>query len=276
MRKYLYLIILLATIISCSEKKDVNLGNTIYVSIEPLRYFAEQIGGDKFNVKSLVRHGSSPETYEPTAEQIAELSKCCMYIKVGNLGFEQTWLKRIMKNAPHTIIYSASDGISEVNSANGIPDPHTWMSTANAAIIAKNICRYMIAIDNADSTYFKKNLEVLLSRLETVDSEIRKHLDNNATRAFVIYHPALTYYARDYMFRQLPIEEEGREPSASQLQDIIKQGKKLGVKTVLVQQEFSTSNANIVAKGLGAEIKTIDPLAYQWDEEMIKIANILK
>ena len=199
-----------------------------------------------------------------------------MYIKVGNLGFEQTWLKRIMKNTPHTIINSASDGISEVNSANGIPDPHTWMSTANAAIIAKNICRYMIAIDNADSTYFKKNLDALLSRIETVDSEIRKHLDNNATRAFVIYHPALTYYARDYMFRQLPIEEEGREPSASQLQDIIKQGKKLGVKTVLVQQEFSTSNANIVAKGLGAEIKTIDPLAYQWDEEMIKIANILK
>ena len=152
MRKYLYLIILLATIISCTDKKEQNLGNTIYVSIEPLRYFAEQIGGDKFNVKSLVRHGSSPETYEPTAEQIAELSKCCMYIKVGNLGFEQTWLKRIMKNAPHTIINSASDGISEVNSANGIPDPHTWMSTTNAAIIAKNICRYMIAIDNADST----------------------------------------------------------------------------------------------------------------------------
>ena len=207
MRKYLYLIILLATIISCSDKKEQNLGNTIYVSIEPLRYFAEQIGGDKFNVKSLVRHGSSPETYEPTAEQIAELSKCCMYIKVGNLGFEQTWLKRIMKNAPHTIINSASDGISEVNSANGIPDPHTWMSTTNAAIIAKNICRYMIAIDNADSTYFKKNLEVLLSRIETVDSEIRKHLDNNVTRAFVIYHPALTYYARDYMFRQLPFGE---------------------------------------------------------------------
>lgn len=266
----------MATIISCSSKQEDNPGNTIYVSIEPLRYFAQQIGGDKFIIKTLVRQGTSPETYEPTAEQMAGLAKCCMYIKVGELGFEKTWLKRIIKNAPHTIIQSASNGIETINSANGIPDPHTWMSTANATIIAENICRYMISIDNVDSIYFKDNLEKLRARIEATDSKVRKILENTSARSFAIYHPALTYYARDFMLNQIPIEEEGREPSAAQLQDIITQAKQQNVKTIFVQKEFADANAKIIAKGIKAQIKPIDPLAYNWEEEMINIANLLK
>lgn len=276
MRRIVYLILFISTLFSCTSPKEESCDNTIYVSIEPLRYFVEQICGDRFTVKSLVRQGTSPETYEPTAEQLTELSRCCMYIKVGNIGFEQTWLKRIMKNAPHTIIKNASDGVEEIKTANGIPDPHTWMSTANADIIAKNICQYLTDIDNADSIHFKRNLEKLLSHIEETDLNIRKKLENNTTRAFIIYHPALTYYARDFMLRQLPIEEEGREPSVSQLQNVIEQGNKLGIRTILVQKEFSTSNAKTVAKAIGAKIASIDPLEYNWDKEMTKIADILK
>ena len=42
----------------------------ITVSIEPLRYVTEQIAGNDFDIRVLVPPGSSPETYEPTPEQI--------------------------------------------------------------------------------------------------------------------------------------------------------------------------------------------------------------
>lgn len=276
MRFTIYLIILIVTLTGCSSNSHTDCENTIYVSIEPLRYFTEQIADGKFNVKTLVRQGSSPETYEPTAEQLTELARCCMYIKVGNLGFEHTWLKRIMTNAPHTIIKSIDNGVEYALSANGVPDPHIWMSTENANIIADNICRYMIEIDKTDSLLFKANTEQLKQKIAQADSCIRKHLADNGNRTFIIYHPALTYYARDFMLRQIPIEEEGREPSAAQLQDIVKAGKQQKVKTIFVQSEFPESNAAIIAKGTGATIESINPLSYNWIEEMINIAKLLQ
>ena len=45
------------------------------VSIEPLRYFVEQIAGDRYRVVSVVPVGFSPETYEPAPEQLLAVSE---------------------------------------------------------------------------------------------------------------------------------------------------------------------------------------------------------
>lgn len=274
--KFIVYFILIATLCGCSSNNHTDCENTIYVSIEPLRFFTEQIADGKFNVKTLVRQGANPENYEPTAEQLTELARSCMYIKVGNLGFEHTWLKRIMANAPHTIIKRADSGVEYIADSNGVPDQHIWMSTENANIIADNICRYMTEIDKADSLLFKANTEKLKQKIAQADSCIRKHLADNGNRVFIIYHPALTYYARDFMLRQIPIEEEGREPSAAQLQDIVKAGRQQNVKTVFVQREFPEANASTIAKGTGATLKSINPLEYNWLEEMVNIAKQLQ
>ena len=44
---------------------------TLYVSIQPLRSLVRGIVGDDFAVETLVPPGASPETFEPTARQIA-------------------------------------------------------------------------------------------------------------------------------------------------------------------------------------------------------------
>lgn len=43
----------------------------ITVTIEPQRYFAEAIAGDKFEVVSMVPKGSSPETYDPIPSSLS-------------------------------------------------------------------------------------------------------------------------------------------------------------------------------------------------------------
>ena len=72
---------------------------TVMVTIEPLRYFVEAIAGNRFTVKTMVPIGGNPETYDPTAQQMIELSHSDLYVKVGNIGFEQTWMKRLKANA---------------------------------------------------------------------------------------------------------------------------------------------------------------------------------
>lgn len=273
--RYIILVFSVLSLTSCVGTSTKH-HRMITVTIEPLRYFTEEIAGNKFDVVTMVPNGSSPETYEPTAKQMVKLSKSDLYIKVGNIGFERTWMKRLENNAPHTIIIDSSDGIKLQKNENGIIDPHVWMSTSNAKIIAKNIYRALAEIDSKDSIYFKSNLSKLLEKIENTDINVRENISKNKTLTFLIYHPALTYFARDYGLTQVPIEEEGREPSAAQLQQTISVAKKKMVKIIFVQKEFSNRNTTIVEEGTKAQKIEINPLSYNWNKEMENIAKKLK
>lgn len=271
--------LLLLTILfaSCTDqKKSAFDKRVITVTIEPLRYFAQKIVGDKFVVETMVPKGGNPETYEPSAKQMINLSHSDIYIKVGAIGFERTWMKRLEANAPHSIVIDSSEGITPARTENDVVDPHTWMSAINAAIIARNIYKAVATIDAKDSLYFKANLEKLVADIEKVDTEIRAALTKEKSRTFLIYHPTLTYYARDYGLRQIPLEEEGREPSAQQMKDIINEAKKSGVRTFFIQQEFANRSTDVIARSIGAKKEEINPLSYDWRKEMINVVKKLR
>ena len=44
---------------------------------------------------------------------------------------------------------------------------------------------------------------------------------------------------------------------------------------IFVQQEFDTRNAKLIADELGVDVIPINPLSYDWQEEMINIAKAL-
>lgn len=259
---------------SCSDKPSDGKP-VITVTIEPLRYFTEQIAGDKFEVMTMVPKGSSPETYEPTAQQMVTLTESELYIKVGNLGFEHTWMNRLKANAPHLIITDSSEGILPLPTINGGTDPHVWTSPVNALQIAHNIYRSLVMIDEKDSLYFRSNLDSLCSIITRTGLTIDARMDSIKHRSFIIYHPALTYFANDYHLEQMAIEEEGREPSASSLQSLINKAREKGTRLMFIQKEFSNRNTEIVSRGTNARIVEINPLSYDWEKEMLKIADEL-
>lgn len=246
------------------------------VSIEPLRYFAEQIVGDRMIVETLVPAGSSPETFEPTPHQMVALAESRAFVSVGTLGFEQAWLPRIRENAPKLPIFCASDSIDFIADANGVPDPHTWTSPRTAVIMATNILHAVCQIDSANADYYKRNYAALKNRLDKLDADIHKMLADTQHRTFVIYHPALTYFAHEFGLFQIAIEEEGKEPTPESIHNVITRAKTDEAKVVFVQREFNQRNAEIVSKAVGARIETIDPLSYDFCEGMISIARKLR
>lgn len=265
--RYVVLMVTAGTLFSCSSAKNDN-ANKITVSIEPLRYLTEQIVGDRFEVVTMVPKGSSPETYEPTARQMADLSESILYIKVGELGFERTWMPRLTSNAPHITVVNSSEGItSHIGD-----DPHSWMSARNAIIMAHNIYEAVTRIDVKDSVFFRQRLDSLCNVIHATDKYIRQTTAQAQCKSFIIYHPALTYFASDYGLEQLALEEHGREPSASELEQIISTARAKGVKTMFVQREFANRNVDIITNTIGARKVEINPLGYDWNKEMRRIA----
>lgn len=273
MRKISLLIVvicLLCHLASCgSQRKPDQDVAKITVSIEPLRFLTEQIAGSYFQVVTMVPKGGSPETYEPSPRQMMDLQESKIYFAVGELGFEKTWLDKFKENAPDVSFVSVS------GSQNNHADPHVWTSYRQLMGMAQVICETLCQADPEHQTYFKENLQKTVTLLKTSDQEVRHELQNIKQRAFLIYHPTLTYFAEDYGLTQIAIESEGKEPSPQRLAELIEQCRKANVGVIFVQEEFDRKNAELIARETHTKLVTINPLAYDYDKELRKIAKIL-
>lgn len=253
---------------------------TVTVTIEPYRYFINQIAGDDVNVNVMVPAGSSPETYEPSAKQMMELSHSVIYFKVGEIGFEKTWMEKLHKNAPKMKIVDTSERIESAKTKSGYVDPHTWMSVDNAKIISYTIRDElsMMHPDKAKKFYerceaFNKHLVELRDMLNAIYLGVR--LRGNRQSSFVIYHPVLTYFAREYDLEQFALEDEGREPSIQQIQNIINLAKSEEISVLFVQKEFANRNIQTFINATNVKPIEINPLSYDWEEQMLLIMRSL-
>ena len=272
--RYITLFVVAVILAACEGTKREK--PVVTVTIEPLRYFVEQIAGDKVSVTTLVPKGSSPETYEPTAQQMVNMSQSALFVKVGNLGFERTWMEKLNTLTSHITIVDTSEGIEYVSASDrGITDEHTWMSTKNALVIAHNIYLALTKVDSSSSVYYKERYDSLVASINKLNSTITQQLKSIDNRSFIIYHPALTYFAKDYSLTQLALEEDGREPSAASLAKLITNAKKLGTKLMFVQKEFDNRNREIITIETGVKTVDINPLDYNWDKQMTLVANAL-
>lgn len=253
---------------------ESNAKPTVTVTIPPYKYFVEKIAGDKVDVNVMVSNGNNPETYEPNAQQMMELSNSALYLKVGSIGFEQTWMKKLQDNAPDMKVIDTSVGIKPAQTPGGNIDPHVWMSCKNARIIASNIFKALCQLEQENKTFFQKNYQQLLSSIDRQDSIIRKSFKDNPemVRKFVIYHPILTYFARDYQLEQLAIEEEGREPSAAQLKSLIERARKQKIRYCLIQAEFANRNTTTFIKESQTKAMDINPLQADWANAMKEVS----
>ena len=253
---------------------ESNAKPTVTVTIPPYKYFVEKIAEDKVDVNVMVSNGNNPETYEPYTQQMMELSKSALYLKVGSIGFEQTWMKKLQDNAPDMKVIDTSVGIKPAQTPGGNIDPHVWMSCKNARIIASNMLKALCELEPKHKTFFEKNYKSLLSIIDKRDCTIKESFKENPdlVRKFVIYHPILTYFARDYQLEQLAIEEEGREPSAAQLKSLIKRARKEKIKYCLIQAEFANRNTNTFINESHTKPMNINPLQGEWNWAMHEAA----
>ena len=283
MRKLIY-ILTLFILSACGNTTQKSEKPILTVTLEPLRYFTEAIAGDSYEVVSMVPKGSSPESYDPTPQQLVNLSKSQAYFRIGYIGFEQAWMKKLEANCPNMQVYDTSKGIDLIRDKGhwhgdhfheGGVEPHVWNSTQNALIIADNIYQALCELDSTHQEDYQKRLDVLKQTIRQTDANVRTLLEN-ADSTFLIYHPALSYFARDYGLKQVSIEEGGKEPSPAQLKALIETCRNENVHTIFVQQEFDQRNAQLIANELGVNIVSINPLSYDWVKEMIRIAEALK
>lgn len=283
--RHLFVLLLAACMAaSCRNKEQSDERPVITVSIEPLRWVTEQIGGDLISVQTLVPSGSNPEIYEPTPRQMMELSKSRAVFLCGYLGMEQNWGKRLKESAPQVPFVNLSQGIHLIGGHHhegraldhsGGVDPHIWTSPRNMRRMAHHICQALANADPKNTSAYNRNLIALLERIDAVNDSLMKLTVELPQRSFLIYHPTLSYLARDYGLKQLAIEQDGKEPTAIRLHELIDSCRHYRTNTLFIQHEFDTRHIELIARETGLDPITINPLTYDWESEMLHIVHEL-
>ena len=271
------------------------------VSIVPQETFLKKIGGDKVNITTMIKPGSSPHTYEPKPSQMKDISKADIYFTI-DVEFEHNWLKKFQNQNKSMIIKYMGKNINKIkmeehshhDEEEGHDDhdkhddhakehheeegeePHIWTSPENVKIIANNIFNELSNLDKSNTIYYKKNLDIFLKEIEQTDKKIKNLLKNTTKHTkFMVFHPAWGYFAKDYHLEQLAIESGGKNPKPKQLAHLIDEAKEEKVQAVLTAPEFSTSSAKQIAKEVGVPVIKISPLNPKWSENLINLAEAI-
>jgi len=279
MRKLLAFIFIVA--LACSSPKTTDKP-TIAVTILPQKYFVEKIAGDLVQVNVLVPPGASPELYSLMPSQMTGLSTTLAWLGIGQVGFEQGWVDKIRESNPRLEYFDTSKqadwiaGEEEIHGdhvhMHGI-DPHIWSSPNEVKKIATETYNALVQVLPEHKQVFMANLNRFQIEIDSLDADLRQIFEQLPSKKFLIFHPALTYLARDYSLEQVAMELDGKEPSPKHLKELAEMAKNENIKAIFVQKEFNMDNARQMAKEIGGEVIQVDPLSENWDDELRTIAK---
>ncbi len=280
----LLILIFAVTLLSGKGGKEEKIDKTrplLAVSILPHQYVVNRIGGDKVDSVVLVGEGQNPHNYEINPRQMSLLSEADAWI-LSNVDFEIALLPKISALYPKLPIVDGTAGVifrsieehGEAHHAGEI-DRHTWLGREPIKILATHIEETLSKIDPANSSYYKGNLKSFISDVDNLFDSLKEQLAPFKGSTVLVYHPSFGYLFDELGLVQKAIETGGKEPTAKNLTSMIEEAQRGGIKAIFVQAQFPISAAKNVAQAIGAEVLPLDPLAYDWLDNIELMGNTL-
>ncbi len=286
MNRILTILVIAALLNACNTKKPKTeeTTNFITVSILPQKTFVEKIAGDDFVVNVLIPPGTSPAAYTLLPSQLEEIAKSSVWFRVGYIGFEQSWKDKIEQANTKMKVVDLSEGLDliakeKVQQGDRVQyigvDPHIWLSPALVKKMAERILEELSTINPDQSVKYKTNYLEFVKEIDLLNIEIANKLKPFAGRKIIVFHPSLSYFAREYGLLQYSLESGGKEPTPQRMTELIDLSKNESIKVMYIQSELDRENARVFAEETGGKIIQVRPLDPAWAENLMEITNIM-
>ena len=197
--------------------------------------------------------------YQLMTEDMKTLEKADAFV-INGAGME-SFLDKVIEQRKNLKIIDASKGI-ELLKDDDEENPHVWLSVTDAILQVKNIAEQLKAADPKHADAYEKNAAAYIKKLEALKAEMHAELDTVPNKDIVTFHEAFPYFAKEFGLNIISVveREPGTEPTPAELQATIEQVKKLPVKVLFTEPQYSPSAAETIARETGAKIYTLDPV----------------
>lgn len=219
---------------------------------------AQNVAGDKAVVESITKPGAEIHDYQPTPKDIAKAQKADLILWNG-MNLER-WFERFFENVKGKPAVVVTEGITPIAITEGeyknLPNPHAWMSSANALQYIENIRAALVKYDPKNAESYNQNAKVYAEKVKAIAEPLRQRLSviPEAQRWLVTSEGAFSYLAQDYQLKELYLwainaEEQG---SPQQVKKVIDGVKANNIPVVFSESTVSDKPAKQVAKETGA------------------------
>jgi len=286
MKKILFVISIALSLISCSGNKGTKSDNAtavITVSVLPERTFVQKIAGDDFEINLLIPPGSSPAAYTLLPSQLKDIARSAIWFRIGYIGFEHSWKDKIEQANSNMKVVNISEGLDLIAEEeeqhgdhvhlNGV-DPHTWLSPKLVKQMAKTILDEVSAMKPERKEFYQANYAKFIQECDQLDSELRNKLEPYKGRKIIVFHPSLSYYAREYGLEQYSLESGGKEPTPAHLKSVVDLANQENLRVIYIQSEFDREHARVFANEINGKIVEVWPLNPEWADNLRKMTDI--
>ena len=280
MKKSLLLIILLLSIAftGCSTKSSVDKP-IIITSIVPMQTFIENIVGTTYEVITIVPPGASPASYQPTPQEMTKISEAEYYFTIEVPTEKSNILNKINEFNPDIKLIKVNELIKKnypdryFDDNKTIRDHHIWLSPKRVISMIEEITLVLSNDHPEKSNIFKSKSDEYINSLKNLDAYIINIANSLSNKTFIIYHPSYGYFALDYGFTMIAIEEEGKEETAKGIEKIVDFAKKNNIKVIFHQAEIDSAQAKTIAKEIGGKTTMLTPLSKDYIKSMREVID---
>lgn len=223
-----------------------------------LQDIAQNVAGDKADVVSITKPGAEIHDYQPTPLDIVKAQDADLVLWNGfNL---ERWFEKFLQNVAALPSMVLTEGIEPMGIREGPytgkPNPHAWMSPANALVYVENIRKALAEHDPANAETYNRNAAAYTAKIKALDEPLRKRLAAipESQRWLVTSEGAFSYLARDYGLKEAylwPInaDEQGTPKQVRKVIDLVREQ---DIPVVFSESTISDRAAKQVAKETGA------------------------
>ena len=280
-------IILTSILFACGSQNNKNKDDekpVVTVSILPLKTFVEEIAGNDFEINVLLPPGASPADFTMIPSQLKDIARSEVWFRIGYIGFEYSWRDKIEQANRNMKVVNLSEGLDlitdeylpsgEKSSTGGI-NPHTWLSPTLVKQMAGRIAEELTLLNSDKKQEYEKNLSQFIEKIDELDAEIRTALEPYEGRQIILFHPSLSYFAREYGLVQYSLEPGGKEPTPHRMAELVDFAKKENIRVIYIQSDLDRSQASVFAEEIDGEIVEMWPLNPEWFDNLREITGLL-
>ena len=284
LKKYLAAFALVAIIIGgivgviLLENRNKNEHRNIIATNFVAYDFARAITGNSANVRMLLKPATESHSYEPTPQDIIDITNADFFIYIG--GESDEWVADIIRDngldENKTIRLMDFVELKEEEEKEGMEseeeeeeeegeaeyDEHIWTSPRNAVSIIEAMRDRFIARDATKNNEYAENARKYTERIIQIDQKIRK-LVSESTRKELIFADRFPFryfvdeYGLDY-YAAFPGCAEQTEASSSTIAFLVDKVKADRVPVVLKIELTSDKLAKTISAETGAKILTLN------------------
>lgn len=215
---------------------------------------ARQIGGDRVDVKGIMKPGEDPHVYDVRPRD-AQMIATADLVLMNGLHLESTLLHVIENNAHGKVVALAETPEIvplESEAQRGAPDPHCWFNVRYFAVYAERATDALISIDPAGESHYRRNADRYIEQLNELHEWVTTQIASipRERRVMVTSHDAFQYYGRTYfidVFAVIGISTE-QQPKPQDIGRLEKLVRDRGVRALFIETSVSNTLNEIVRK----------------------------